>query len=292
MISINFEDLKVAISHINDADRKSNSVDKFESLFKALDVFTNAQHEVGQGVSQAIRRAVNLLIREGDQLYLLRSGAVLDLASLRPWIMDHNELRTQKFHYPNIPESVRLHTSMIHQRLNKFVQDRHGSIADTMHALISVLYLVRSNNAHGEKTPNGPDLDKTERDQSVCAACLPVMNKLIHLLLDHPSRRLLTYGTLQPGGVNARLLLSIPQDPNNVSVRGTIKEVDGLRYFSPNHRDKDPDITCHIYESDALISLWPQLDRFEGNKYQRILIPFRTANGELGAAYIYAGFES
>jgi gamma-glutamylcyclotransferase (GGCT)/AIG2-like uncharacterized protein YtfP len=292
MNSIPFENLKVAISHINDADRKSNSVDQFESLFKALDVFTNTQHKEGQGVSQAIRSAVRLLIREEDQLYLLRSRAVIELASLRPLIMDHNELRNQKFNYPNIPESVRQNTSSIHQRFDKLIHDRHRNFADTMHALISVLYLVRSNNAHGEKTPNGPDLDKTDRDQSVCAACVPVMKKLIHLLLGHPSRRLLTYGTLQPGGVNSRLLASIPLSPFTVTVRGTVTEVDKLRYFSPKHRHSDPDIICHMYESDALISLWPQLDRFEGKGYQRMLVPYKSEIGGLGVGYIYAGVEN
>jgi hypothetical protein len=39
-----------------------------------------------------------------------------------------------------------------------------------------LLYIVRSNISHGEKTPYGPDLAKKEWDESVCAVAIPIQH--------------------------------------------------------------------------------------------------------------------
>ena len=65
-----------------------------------------------------------------------------------------------------------------------------------------VLYIVRSNIAHGEKTPYGPDLEKTRRDEQVCSVVVPLQFLLIEMLLDFPSHKLFAYGTLRPGKPN------------------------------------------------------------------------------------------
>jgi gamma-glutamylcyclotransferase (GGCT)/AIG2-like uncharacterized protein YtfP len=148
--------------------------------------------------------------------------------------------------------------------------------------------MVRSNNAHGEKTPNGPDLDKRDRDYSVCEVTAPVVDKILRLLLHHPERRLLTYGTLSPGGANAHMLASISSSPRSVQIKGKIIPKNGLSYYDRYYRSADPMISCVLLESDDLPLIWPRLDDFEGTEYQRILVPYLVDENEVGTGYIYA----
>lgn len=288
MNPITFEDYELVITHMDDASKEHNSIEKYFTLFKAIDILTGAQGLDDEPASLAIQNSADRLLSTRDQQDLVQSDDAIRLARVEPHIIDHKILQS------NIsrPEVDHRDPCFRHKKFQNNLASRNLSTISTTNSLISVLCLVRNNIAHGYKAPRGHDLDRLERDKFISETCYPLLSKLLQLLLNHPPRRLLTYGTLQPGGVNARLLASIPQDQNNVTVRGTIKEVDGLSYFSPKHRQTDPDITCHLYESDALIALWSQLDRFEGKRYQRILVPYRTTDGELGAAYIYAGFES
>lgn len=285
MNSITFEDYELAITHMDDASKQHNSIDKYLTLFKAIDILTGAQGLDDEPASLAIQNSADRLLSTRDQQHLVQSDDAFRLARIDPLIIDHKVLLSNK----SKPTSEQNDPSYRHKRFHDNLAARQPNIKYVIKSLISVLCLVRNNIAHGYKAPRGLDLDRLERDKLISENCYPLLSKLLQLFLNHPSRRLLTYGTLQPGGVNARLLSSIPQNPNKVTVRGTMIEVDRLRYFSPKHRQTDPDITCHLYESDALIALWFQLDRFEGDSYQRILVPYKTADDELGAAYIYAG---
>jgi gamma-glutamylcyclotransferase (GGCT)/AIG2-like uncharacterized protein YtfP len=285
MNSITFEDYGLVITHMDDASKEHNSIEKYFTLFKAIDVLTGSQGlEEGQACL-LIQSTVEHLVPVNDQLNLIHSDDAIRLARVEPHIIDHKILQSNK----SKPEVDHRDPCFRHKKFQHNLVSRNLSTISTTNSLISVLCLLRNNIAHGYKAPRGSDLDRLERDNFISETCYPLLSKLLQLLLNHPTRRLLTYGTLQPGGVHARLLASIQQNPSIVTVRGTIKEVDGLRYFSPKHKKPDTDITCHLYESDALIALWSELDRFEGSRYQRQLVPYKTADGELGAGYIYAG---
>lgn len=287
MNSITFEDYELVITHMDDASKEHNSIEKYFTLFKAIDILTGAQGLDDEPASLAIQNSADRLLSTRDQQDLVQSDDAIRLARVEPHIIDHKILQSKI----SRPEVDHRDPCFRHKKFQQNLSSRNLSTNDKAKSLISVLCLVRNNIAHGYKTPRGNDLDRQERDNFISETCYPLLSKLLQLLLNHPTRRLLTYGTLQPGGVHARLLASIQQDPSIVTVPGTIKEVDGLRYFSPKHRKDDTDITCHLYESDALIALWSELDRFEGSRYQRQLVPYITADGELGAGYIYAGVE-
>jgi hypothetical protein len=55
-----------------------------------------------------------------------------------------------------------------------------------MKRLAELLYVVRSNNAHGEKTPYGPDIEKLKQDEMVCSIIIPIQLALLMLILDRP----------------------------------------------------------------------------------------------------------
>jgi gamma-glutamylcyclotransferase (GGCT)/AIG2-like uncharacterized protein YtfP len=284
-----FTTLGLAADHINEAAASTNPVARFESLFKGLDVFTGTSETSQRGAKPAILRAIRNHVTPKKQKELIDSVEVKTLSTLQPRIMNHFKLRQHKFRYPNIPETVREETSYEHTRFTQLISSRFIDYPTALDALISLLYMVRSNNAHGEKTPNGPDLDKRDRDYSVCEVTAPVVDKILRLLLDHPERRLLTYGTLSPGGANFNMLASITTYPRSVQIKGKIISRNGLNYFDRYYRSADPMISCVMLESDDLPQIWPRLDDFEGKEYQRILLPYLTDENEAGVGYIYAG---
>ncbi len=75
-----------------------------------------------------------------------------------------------------------------------------------MKRVAELLYIVRSNIAHGGKTPYGPDLKKKERDEEVCKVVMPLQRLLLNILFDYPDHKLVVYGTLAPGNVNHDIL--------------------------------------------------------------------------------------
>ncbi len=149
-----------------------------------------------------------------------------------------------------------------------------------------MLYVVRSNIAHGEKTPYGPDLVKRERDERVCSVVVPLQLILFDLLLDWPSTKLVTYGTLAPGKPNHGPIQEIPGAWERCTVQGYVSFLEGLPMFSWN--PTGPDVDAQIFLSQHLPGLWRQIDDFEGMAYKRRLITVSTPTG-VAVANIYLG---
>ena len=132
----------------------------------------------------------------------------------------------------------------------------------------NLLYVVRCNIKHGEKTPNGPDHNKVYRDNEVCKIVVPLQLLLIDLLLNRPSTKLIVYGTLAPGESNASQLENLSGNWSQCFVRGKLEiEKNGLKTFS-----WDPNVPEHefqLFESDELPEHWHRLEAFEGDGYMR-----------------------
>ena len=101
--------------------------------------------------------------------------------------------------------------------------------------------------------------------------------------LDHS---LIVYGTLVPGGLYHYLLADLPGTWEQCVIRGHLGEYWGFLAFQ--YDEKGPEHKAWLFTSPALPQKFPELDAFEGEAYQRRLIPARVGQ-RLVLAHIYAG---
>ena len=116
------------------------------------------------------------------------------------------------------------------------------------------------------------------------------LEQRVDQLLDFPSHRLSVYGSLAPGAENQWVLTEL----HGVWTKGTVK----------GHRDAagwgqtlgfpaliwDPqgdEIAVDLFHSPELPQHWHRIDEFEGDDYQRILVPVQQGT-EVAVANIYA----
>src|SRR5438270_10528222 len=98
--------------------------------------------------------------------------------------MNHDSLLNLRYDPFHITEDVRKKASDEHRQLSnafarfsKSPNDR--SLKDALLKKIAqLIYVVRSNIAHSEKTPQGPDLEKSERDRLVSDVTANVIEDL------------------------------------------------------------------------------------------------------------------
>lgn len=223
---------------------------------------------------------------------LVRSPELRSLVMLNPKVMDHDVLRDGGYRpHVAIDETLSRKATKIHRKLEKAYRelDANGGEAHdrAIKCVAELLYIIRSNIAHGEKTPYGPDLEKRERDEKVCTCVVPLQELLIDMILDHPSRKLVSYGTLAPGQANHAVTSDLKGEWEECIIQGTINQHDGLPRFSWK-LDGSVQV-AKLFTSDDLPNHWGRLDQFEGNEYRRQLIPAKTKVGiEIGYAYIAA----
>lgn len=155
-----------------------------------------------------------------------------------------------------------------------------------LNKLSTLIYVVRSNIAHSEKTPQGPDLAKSHRDREVSELTAKVIEDVFDVLFEWPSQRLAVYGTLAPDEANASQLAGLNGHWDDGSVSGTIIERDGFLEFRWTLNPTQ--IAVRVFSADELGSQMDRIDRFEGPRYQRILVPI-LAIGITSVCQIYQG---
>lgn len=295
------EDLAESLSHVNDARRltvptASSGLAAATALFRGLNKLMSLIRVVlprdaeSESDTSALRRLLRQLSNE-DQEWLLHRPSVRHLASLTPPIEDHGVLRDFLLSQP-IPDEDRARARASHEALARRFERWDGqpnsrNRKGAMDALAEVLWTIRSNLMHGEKTLAGPDPMRSERNRLVGSSAHEVLEDLIDAVLRHPSRRLVAYGTLGPGGPNHGLVAHVQGQWREVVIAGQIGTVDGLPAF---RRVSDgPAQSVDLFESVDLPDLWPELDAFEGLRYQRILIEYRDGDiVGVGNVYEYA----
>jgi gamma-glutamylcyclotransferase (GGCT)/AIG2-like uncharacterized protein YtfP len=221
------------------------------------------------------------------------------LADLQPQVMDHSELRHG--YRPNQPVSPSQATKATskHRSLVKALDDWERNTSEEAFGLIvkrtaQLLYIVRSNIAHGEKTPYGPDLTKLERDETVCRLALPLQLLLVDLLLDEPSQKLVAYGTLAPGEPNHMVVESLDGTWLPCTIEATVATHGGLPVLVWRPGSGTPEVSAMLLHSVELADQWARLDAFEGGAYRRELVtvtvsePSVTGTVRVGNAYVGA----
>lgn len=213
-------------------------------------------------------------------------------ATFTPQIMNHDILLKERYDPNNITDDVRKEASDEHRQLfNAFERYSKTPGDDALkQALLKktaqLIYVVRSNIAHSEKTPQGPDLAKSERDRLVSEVTATVIDDLFDIFLDRPSLRLAVYGTLTPDGPNASVLAGLEGQWHEGTVQGVIEQRDGfLEFYWINVAEVIP---IKVLSAFGLSERFARLDRFEGLRYRRILVPVEI-DGDLFVCNIYQG---
>lgn len=227
-----------------------------------------------------------------EKIKILNSKSLTDLIYLTPLIVNEKSRRNDPSYNPSaITPDVREKFSEEHQNLiESFKKYKNGEagIIKVIIAMAKLLYVIRSNIAHSEKTPKGPDIEKTERDEAVCKVVQPLLELLFAIVFNYPNNRLAVYGTLSPGGLNNNMLSKIISNPHIESsgvVLGYINTKNNLPFFNWD-MGKD-EIEVFVYESNLLPGEFANLDRFEGKWYTRILVPIKI-NSKFVVGNIYA----
>lgn len=107
--------------------------------------------------------------------------------------------------------------------------------------------------------------------------------------------RLFVYGTLAPGEDNSHLIETANGHWESASCFGRIFTQTkgthvGLPCFEPTVDGER--VEGMLFSSFELVSYWEMLDKFEGELYERRLIPVKTGKGEDVEAYVYANIDA
>ena len=109
-----------------------------------------------------------------------------------------------------------------------------------------------------------------------------------------PDERLVVYGSLAPGEPNHHLLADLTGTWTEGFVRGHLTQVGwGAAQGYPALRPASdaPRVRAFLLESEELRDRWAELDEFEGEGYERVLVSFETETAEPVVAQLYAGVE-
>ncbi len=113
----------------------------------------------------------------------------------------------------------------------------------------------------------------------------PVVHQMLAMIVDNPEERLIVYGSLAPGGVNSFLLRPLGGTWQKCVIRGRMERFRGFKFFK--HDPGGDEHQAWLFTSPALPGKYAELDDFEGEEYQRILIPAEVEGHRL-MANIYA----
>jgi gamma-glutamylcyclotransferase (GGCT)/AIG2-like uncharacterized protein YtfP len=287
-----------AIIHFNEAlDRQDYGVSRTEVAGLLFDGLNKLQTEWSAdrsgsrlGEVKAFQSMVSERLAPDARDSILRSLELEALVKLEPRIMNHDTL-TGHGYKPDLPiaHELRIVATEEHRRVVTAWNDLNGArdlqIGERLLKRVSeLLYIVRSNIKHGEKTPYGPDLAKRKRDEQVSAIIVPILFLLVDEILLRPSHKLIAYGTLAPGQANHRILADISGRWEVCEVRGEVTLSKGLPGLTWSPYGSQ--VTAQLLISPQLPSKWRGLDSFEGEGYRRRLIPYQTPT-DAGVAYGY-----
>src|SRR5271166_394205 len=149
-----------------------------------------------------------------EQDALLVKSSVKDLADFEPPILNNKFVDRCAPHmsqrrYNDIPIDIRDRASLRHVEfkdgLARWLREG-GRCGDLLNRLSRVVIVVRNNLRHGGKTRFGPETEREGRNHEVSKIVLPVLEDILDFVLDRPSEKLATHGTLRPGQPNHPVL--------------------------------------------------------------------------------------
>ena len=103
--------------------------------------------------------------------------------------------------------------------------------------------------------------------------------------------RLFIYGSLQPGGPNEHVLADVDGIWEPAFVKGRLVDAGwgaSMGYPGLVIDEDGIEIHGHVFASAELSALWPTLDDFEGEEYERITAKVTLRGGDRVEASVYA----
>lgn len=288
------EKLQTAISQINKTlnteDSYYNPIYYCQTLFNALSNLKNSLYSEPGAKRKFIKMIQTQIIGIKRDIFL-ESLQLEDFVNLNPPIMDQGLV--PKLSYGIRPDyccaeyqkAARNHVELqnIYREYRREPSEQNKEIL-LKKAAIS-MYIVRCNLSHEGKSLDGPDLPKNERDYIVSQTTIQLQKILLNLLLDYPDEKLVVYGTLARNGINNSIIANLKGKWEKCKIEGMISEENGLPYFRWTKNGNF--IIADLFTSQDLIKNWETIDRFEGRKYQRRLIPVFLDQNLITVGYIY-----
>jgi gamma-glutamylcyclotransferase (GGCT)/AIG2-like uncharacterized protein YtfP len=105
-------------------------------------------------------------------------------------------------------------------------------------------------------------------------------------MTDNPETRLVVYGSLAPGEANHFLVAGLSGEWRRCHIRGHLGHYRGFKSF--RYDPQGPEHPAWLLASAELPRVIFELDDFEGEEYERIMIPARV-NGHWVMAQVYEG---
>ena len=93
-------------------------------------------------------------------------------------------------------------------------------------------------------------------------------------MTDNPETRLIVYGSLAPGGVNDFMLAGLSGEWHPCRIRGWLGTYAGFKSF--RYDPQGPEHPAWLLECTDLPRIIPDLDDFEGEAYERRVIPAKV----------------
>jgi gamma-glutamylcyclotransferase (GGCT)/AIG2-like uncharacterized protein YtfP len=284
------------LEHINVSMHEDDPAQQCASLFSALNRTWDAFHfyrsktgtETGtidprdRSDYREILDLFTLGATEDDLKRFVDLPEISQLAHLSPQIMNHQTLRESDCEPNDISDQLAQKARREHrQLLNAY--DRYKASPPEMDLLTAllqklahVLYIVRNNTAHGEKSTFGPDVDKAKRDANVYRITAAVINRFFDMLFRAPNTRFAAYGTLRPGESNHFLIAKLGGEWISGTVTGTVTEHRGFpRLVWHSSGEK---VNVEVLHTPKLSAKFEDLDAFEGRDYERIWVPVELQN--------------
>jgi hypothetical protein len=285
-------EVQACLDKLNESQRDNDPVSRFSHAMQALNVLWNGKNRLEQLGGRSDNQSFRDLLRSipvPRQEQLCDCQEMRTLATFTPQVLNVDCLRASRTYIPGhpIPPELQNQATREHRQLGSAFENWEGakieeSRIEVLKKFAVLLYVVRSNIAHGEKTASGPDLAKTQRDTQVCELSLPAVNAAVEIIFAHPSQKLISYGTLSPSEPNNSVLDPIKEQSwEDCQIEGVIREANGLKSFE--WRMSSLKIPAKLLTSPSLLQHWVMLDRFEGKQYLRT---FATA--EVGNAIVVA----
>lgn len=101
-----------------------------------------------------------------------------------------------------------------------------------------------------------------------------------------PEHRLIVYGSLAPGEVNNFVVAGLEGTWERCVIRGHMGRIQGFKAFKYDPQGEE--FSVWLFTSPLLPEKFPDLDDFEGEEYQRIIIPAQVDDRVI-MAYVYQG---
>jgi gamma-glutamylcyclotransferase (GGCT)/AIG2-like uncharacterized protein YtfP len=102
----------------------------------------------------------------------------------------------------------------------------------------------------------------------------------------NPEENLIVYGSLAPGEANHFLLAGLEGEWYRCRIRGRLGNYRGFKSF--RYDPHGPEHPAWLFLSTELPRVLPELDDFEGEEYERIIIPARVGDRWV-MAQVYEG---